>query len=68
MMNVFRGLYFATLAGAFGGLLAWAAALLLFVVLGNREQAMLPDIVQLGTFGLLVGVAVYMQVDRALAG
>lgn len=67
-MNVFRGLYFATLAGAFGGLLAWAAASLLFVVLGNRDQAMLPDAVQLGVFGLLVGVAVYMQVDRALIG
>ena len=67
-MNVFRGLYFATLAGALGGLLAWAAALLLLVVAGNRDLPVLPDVVQLSTFGLLVGVAVYMQVDRALSG
>lgn len=67
-MNVFRGLYFATLAGASGGLLAWAVALLIFIVLGSRQQAFLPDAVQLMTFGLLVGVAVYLQLDRAVLG
>ncbi len=67
-MNVFRGLYFATLAGACGGLLAWAAALLISVVLGSRQQPLLPDAVQLLVFGLFVGVAVYLQLDRALLG
>lgn len=67
-MNVFRGLYFATLSGAFGGLLAWAAALLIFILLGSREGSLLPDAVQLLVFGLLVGVAVYLQLDRAVLG
>ncbi len=67
-MSVYRELYFATLTGAWGGLLAWASALLISVVLGSRANIFLPDTVQLVTFGVLVGVAVYLQMDRALLG
>ena len=67
-MSVYRELYFATLAGACGGLLAWAAALLISVVLGPQANIYLPDSVQLLVFGLLVGVVMYLQMDRALIG
>ena len=67
-MSMYRGLYFATLAGALGGLLAWAAALLVSVFLGPLYAAYTPDGVQLIAFGLLAGTVVYLQLDRAMAG
>ena len=67
-MNVYRGLYFATLAGAVGGLFAWAASMLVLVSVGTRDLPWLPDTVSLVCFGLVVGMAVYVQVDRALLG
>jgi hypothetical protein len=67
-LSVYRGLYFATLAGAFGGLVAWALGLLVMVALGNQYAVYTPDTVQLIVFGLMVGVFVYLQLDRALLG
>ena len=67
-MNIYRGLYFATLAGAFGGLLAWAAALLISVALPVPQAAFVPDTLQLFIFGLFAGVFTYLQLDRAIQG
>ncbi len=67
-MSVYRGLYFATLAGAFGGLIAWAIGLTGVVLLGAGSLHWLPDTLMLVAFGLVVGMAVYLQLDRALLG
>jgi hypothetical protein len=67
-MSVYRGLYFATLAGAFGGLIAWALGLTAVVLLGAGSRPWLPDTITLVVFGLVIGVAVYLQLDRALLG
>ncbi len=67
-MSVYRGLYFATLAGACGGVAAWATALLISVALHATQLFWLPDAVQLLCFGLTVGVAIYLQLDRAQLG
>lgn len=67
-MSVYRGLYFATLAGAIGGLISWAIALTAVVLLGAGAQPWLPDALTLVLFGLVIGVAVYLQLDRAVMG
>lgn len=67
-MSVYRGLYFATLAGACGGVAAWSAAMLLSVALHATQLFWLPDALQLLCFGLAVGVVVYLQLDRAQLG
>ncbi len=67
-MSVYRGLYFATLAGAFGGLMAWAIGLVAVVLLAPGSLRWLPDTLILIVFGLCIGVAVYLQLDRAVLG
>jgi hypothetical protein len=67
-MSVYRDLYFAALAGAFGGLIAWATGILALVAVGRQQIASLPDGLQLLAFGIFVGIALYLQVDRALRG
>ena len=67
-MSVYRGLYFATLAGAIGGLIAWAIGLTAVVLLGAGARHWLPDTLTLVVFGLVIGVAVYLQLDRAVLG
>lgn len=67
-MSVYRGLYFATLAGAFGGLLAWALGTTAVALLGPGSAHWLPDSLTLLLFGLVIGVAVYLQLDRAVLG
>ncbi len=68
LLSVYRGLYFATLAGAWGGLCAWAIAMLFTFLVQNRSIFWLPDTIQLVCFGLSVGIAVYLQLDRAQLG
>ncbi len=67
-MNVYRGLYYSTLVGALGGLLAWAAHLLVSIPLANAGAPWLPDALVLVFFGAVVGVALYVHFDRVLSG
>jgi hypothetical protein len=67
-MNVYRGLYFATLTGTLGGLLAWAATLLLSIPLSDTGHTWAPDTLHLMTFGVMVGILLYVHFDRALLG
>ena len=67
-MNVYRGLYYATLTGMAGGLLAWSVALLVSVPLVDRNLPWLPASIQLLIFGIFVGVLLFLHFDRALSG
>ena len=67
-MNVYRGLYFAALAGALGGLLAWVFAQALAIPMRAQTLVWAPDTLQIVLFGLSVGVAIYLQLDRVVLG
>lgn len=67
-MNVYRGLYFATLTGLLGGLLAWLAAVLAAIPLADSGHAWAPDALHLLAFGLAVGILLFLHFDRALLG
>ncbi|HMF65594.1 MAG TPA: FHA domain-containing protein [Edaphobacter sp.] len=67
-MNVYRGLYFSTLVGAIGGLLAWASCLLTSIPLADFSSRWLPDTLALLFFGLFLGVLLFTHFDRAITG
>jgi hypothetical protein len=67
-MNMYRGLFFSTLIGMIGGLLASAGAVLLAIPLADRTLPWLPDAVTLLLFGPIVGMLLYTHFDRVLVG
>jgi len=67
-MNVYRGIYYATLVGAISGLVAWALATLASVPLSSSGHTWLPDFLSFVFFGLLTGVLLYIHFDRTLLG
>jgi len=67
-MSIYRGLYFSTLIGAIGGLLASLCTVLLSIPMANTGMRWLPDSITLIVFGLLVGMLLYFHFDRVLLG
>jgi hypothetical protein len=67
-MNVYRGLYFSTLVGAIGGLLAWALSLLASVPITNTHSPWLADSLVLFFFGLCLAPLLFFYFDRAISG
>ena len=67
-MSLYRGLFFATVAGMAGGLLAALVSGLLSVPLANVHAHLLPDAVTFFVFGTLVSIAVYLHFDKVLLG
>jgi hypothetical protein len=67
-MSIYRGLYFSTLIGTLGGLLASLCAVLLSIPMADTGLRWLPDTVSLMAFGPVVGVLLYLHFDRVLLG
>lgn len=65
-MNVYRSLYYATLVGLAGGLLAALLGLLLSVPLADSGWRWAADTEQLALFGSWVAVLLYLHFDRLL--
>lgn len=65
-MNVYRGLYYATLMGTVGGLLAALAALITMVPVADSGLRWLPDALYLVYFGILVAIVLFLHFDRVL--
>lgn len=68
IMNVYRGLYFSTLVGMTGGLVAALLGLLAAVPLADSAKNYLPDALNLVFFGVLVSVLLFLYFDRVLTG
>lgn len=67
-MNVYRGLYFATLMGSLGGLVAALLGLLAVVPLADSGWVTASDAANLVLFGMCVGVLLLLHFDRVLLG
>ena len=67
-MGMYRGLYFSTLVGCVGGLIASMASVLLSVTTADAGRPWLPDAVTLLLFGPIVAVLLYIHFDRVLQG
>lgn len=67
-MYGYRSLYFSTLVGTTGGLLAAALGLLLAIPLADSGMQAAPDGVNFFCFGCLVAVLLFVYFDRALLG
>ena len=67
-MNVYRGLYFSTLIGALGSLVAWALTLLLSIPTANVRQPWVPDATVLSVLGISLSVLLFLYFDRAITG
>ncbi|MGI4855275.1 MAG: FHA domain-containing protein [Janthinobacterium lividum] len=67
-MSLYRGLFFATVAGMAGGLVASLIASLLNVPLADVGMHTLPDTVTFLIFGMVVSVAMYLHFDKVLLG
>jgi hypothetical protein len=67
-MSIYRGLYFSTLAGALGGLLASLCTVLLAIPMADKPLVWLPDTIALLCFGSIVGILIYTHFDRVLLG
>jgi hypothetical protein len=67
-MNVYRGLYFSTLVGALGSLVAWAVSLALSVPMADVSTAWAPDLTVLAIFGVTLCIFLFLHFDRAITG
>ncbi len=67
-MNAHRSLYFATLVGITGGLLAAVAGLLIAIPLADSGMRSFPDLANLVPFGMVVAVMLFAHFDRVLLG
>ena len=67
-MSLYRGLFFATVAGMAAGLTASLIASLLNVPLADVRVHTLPDTVTFLIFGMVVSVAMYLHFDKVLLG
>ncbi len=67
-MNIYRSLYFATLVGLSGGLLAALAGLLAAVPLADTRFHFLPDSLNLFFFGVFVAMLLFLYFDKVLHG
>ena len=67
-MSLYRGLFFATLAGTIGGLLSSVLTALFTVALANTGKSWLPDAVTMLVFGTVVSVGLYLYFDKLLLG
>ena len=67
-MNVYRGLYFSTLVGITGGLLAALLGLLATIPFADSGLAFLPDTLHLILFGICVAVLLLLHFDRVILG
>lgn len=65
---MYRGLYFSTLIGVLGGILASLFVVLLSIPMADTGVRWLPDALTLMVFGPLVGILLYVHFDRALLG
>ncbi|MGI4758509.1 MAG: FHA domain-containing protein [Janthinobacterium lividum] len=65
-MSLYRGLFFATIAGMAGGLIASLLATLANVPLSDAHARLLPDTLTFLIFGMVVSVAMYLHFDRVL--
>lgn len=65
-MSLYRGLYFATVAGMAAGLVAALLAALLNVPGADSHAHFLPDTITFLIFGMAVSVAMYLHFDRVL--
>ncbi len=67
-MSLFRGLFFATVAGMAGGLVSSLLAALLNIPLSGLGIRLLPDAVTFVVFGMVVSIAMYLHFDKVLLG
>ena len=67
-MNVYRGLYFSTLVGITGGLVAALLGLLASIPFADSGWASLPDTLHLVLFGISVAILLLLHFDRVLLG
>ena len=67
-MSLYRGLWFATVAGMAGALLASLLAAMVQIPLSNTRVHLVPDLIQFVLFGTVVSVALYLYFDKALLG
>lgn len=65
-MSLYRGLFFATVAGMAGALVAALLAALVNLPLADVHARFLPDTVTLLFFGMLVSAAMYLHFDKVL--
>ena len=67
-MNLYRGLFFATLVGTLAGLATSLLSELSMILAAGSGLAWLPDTLTLVLFGVLVAVALFAHFDRVLLG
>ena len=67
-MSVYRGLYFSTLVGALGSLIAWALALAVSVPLADIRSAWLPDAIMFSIFSIVLSIFLFLHFDQILLG
>ena len=63
-MSLYRGLWFATVAGMAGGLIAALLTALVQIPLGSGRPHLLPDTIAFFLFGIVVSVGIYLHFDR----
>lgn len=67
-MTMYRGLYLATIAGAFGGLLAALLAMLVGIPAADSSISTLSDTIHLIAFGVCTAIVLFLFFDRLLLG
>ncbi len=67
-MSLYRGLWFGTVSGMAGGLLASLLSALIQIPLSSERSHLLPDTITFLLFGMTVSVLVYLHFDKVLLG
>ncbi len=67
-MSLYRGLFFSTLIGATGGMIASALSELAMVVLADSGRRWIPDAVTMVLFGIAIALAIFLYFDKLLLG
>ena len=67
-MNLYRGLFFATLVGTLAGLITSLLSELTMILAAGSGLLWLPDTLTMLLFGITVAIALYVYFDRVLLG
>lgn len=62
-MNLYRNIYFASLAGASAGLIAWSISSLILIGLGVRRGLWIPDATVVCILGVLLAASIFAYMD-----
>jgi hypothetical protein len=67
-MTMYRGLYYATIAGMLGGLVAALVSLLIGIPLADSSHHWIPDATHFVVFGISTAIILFLYFDRMLLG